>query len=172
MKKIIKRKNVAEPADLVMPEAQNDLTGLVNKMCDQLVSLEKKLDTLINRAPDRAAAAGGDRFERPGRFRPAGRSGGSRYDERPRETNFTQAVCSECGKECEIPFKPTGDRPVYCRDCFSARKDSAPSKGGFGDRPRTGGFSRHRSFDNRAPSRGSGFAKRRGSFSPRRKERS
>ncbi len=29
-----------------------------------------------------------------------------------------KAICSECGKECEVPFKPTEGRPVYCRDCF------------------------------------------------------
>lgn len=30
-----------------------------------------------------------------------------------------QAVCSECKKRCEVPFKPTGDKPVYCSQCFS-----------------------------------------------------
>ena len=29
-----------------------------------------------------------------------------------------KATCSECGKECEVPFKPIEDRPVYCRDCY------------------------------------------------------
>lgn len=28
------------------------------------------------------------------------------------------AVCSECGKPCTVPFEPRGDRPVYCSDCF------------------------------------------------------
>ncbi|GMU84150.1 MAG: hypothetical protein AMXMBFR47_40200 [Planctomycetota bacterium] len=31
------------------------------------------------------------------------------------------AVCAECGKTTEVPFKPSGNRPVYCRDCFKAR---------------------------------------------------
>lgn len=31
-----------------------------------------------------------------------------------------KAVCAECGKPCEVPFRPSGDRPVYCRDCFAA----------------------------------------------------
>ncbi|HCM41845.1 MAG TPA: DNA-directed RNA polymerase [Candidatus Omnitrophota bacterium] len=39
----------------------------------------------------------------------------------PREM-FT-AVCTDCKKECQVPFKPSGDRPVYCKDCFSKRKD-------------------------------------------------
>ncbi len=30
-------------------------------------------------------------------------------------------VCAECGRQTEVPFEPRGDRPVYCRDCFSKR---------------------------------------------------
>ena len=39
---------------------------------------------------------------------------------------FYPAVCSECGQETEVPFAPTPGKPVYCRDCFQARKTSAP----------------------------------------------
>lgn len=34
---------------------------------------------------------------------------------------FTQVVCAGCGATTEVPFKPTGVKPVYCRDCFNAR---------------------------------------------------
>ncbi len=30
--------------------------------------------------------------------------------------------CSECGKDTQVPFKPSGDRPVYCRDCYMQKK--------------------------------------------------
>jgi len=30
--------------------------------------------------------------------------------------------CSECGQETEVPFKPDGERPVYCRDCYQKHK--------------------------------------------------
>ncbi|KON27820.1 DNA-directed RNA polymerase [miscellaneous Crenarchaeota group archaeon SMTZ-80] len=33
-------------------------------------------------------------------------------------------TCSECGQEAEVPFKPSGDRPVYCRDCYSKRRSN------------------------------------------------
>lgn len=39
--------------------------------------------------------------------------------ERP-ERQMYPAVCAECGKETEVPFKPFEDRPVYCRDCYNA----------------------------------------------------
>jgi CxxC-x17-CxxC domain-containing protein len=30
-------------------------------------------------------------------------------------------TCSSCGQQAEVPFQPRGDKPVYCRDCFSSR---------------------------------------------------
>lgn len=31
-------------------------------------------------------------------------------------------VCDSCGAETKVPFIPRGDRPVYCRDCYNARR--------------------------------------------------
>jgi CxxC-x17-CxxC domain-containing protein len=31
-------------------------------------------------------------------------------------------VCASCGKDTEVPFQPSGDRPVYCSDCFRKEK--------------------------------------------------
>ena len=42
--------------------------------------------------------------------------GGFRRDFGPREMH--KAVCADCGKECEVPFKPTEGKPVYCRECY------------------------------------------------------
>lgn len=53
-----------------------------------------------------------------------------------------KVICSDCGKECEVPFRPTGDRPVFCSTCFE-KHGSANSgkpqgrnyqKSGFGDK--------------------------------------
>ena len=30
--------------------------------------------------------------------------------------------CANCGRQTQVPFKPTGDRPVYCRDCYMQKK--------------------------------------------------
>ena len=30
--------------------------------------------------------------------------------------------CANCGTQTQVPFKPTGDRPVYCRDCYMQKK--------------------------------------------------
>lgn len=34
------------------------------------------------------------------------------------EKRMYKATCAQCGNDCELPFKPTSDRPVYCSDCF------------------------------------------------------
>ncbi|RJR25539.1 zinc-binding protein [Candidatus Microgenomates bacterium] len=33
------------------------------------------------------------------------------------------AVCAQCGKECEVPFEPRGDKPVYCNECYQQHKN-------------------------------------------------
>lgn len=45
------------------------------------------------------------------------RGNGNSYGSRPSREMFA-VKCSECGKDTEVPFKPSGDRPVYCSDCF------------------------------------------------------
>ena len=39
----------------------------------------------------------------------------------------TKTVCSQCGKETTVPFKPTQGRPVYCRECFQQRRSMGPA---------------------------------------------
>lgn len=47
---------------------------------------------------------------RKGGFRPGG----------PREMH--KATCADCGQETEVPFVPSADRPVYCRECYQKHK--------------------------------------------------
>lgn len=58
------------------------------------------------------------------------------FERGPRE--MFDVTCAECGKETQVPFKPTGDRPVYCRDCFQDKRPPRENRGGRGG----GGFNR------------------------------
>ncbi len=51
-----------------------------------------------------------------------GRGGGfgGRRNFGPREMH--KATCDECKKECEVPFKPTEGKPVYCKECYAKHK--------------------------------------------------
>jgi CxxC-x17-CxxC domain-containing protein len=81
-------------------------------------------------------------FRREGGNRFGGNRGGSRFGGdrggRPsfggrdnREKEMHSAVCTECKKDCEVPFRPTNGKPIFCKDCFS-RQDG-------GDRGERGG---------------------------------
>src|SRR5690349_12373827 len=37
----------------------------------------------------------------------------------------THAICSQCGKETTVPFRPSQGRPVFCRECFQQRRHMA-----------------------------------------------
>jgi len=66
-----------------------------------------------------------------GGFRGGGGGGGFRRSFGPREMH--KATCSECGKDCEVPFKPIEGKPVFCKDCYMKKKDN---RGGGGFRSR------------------------------------
>ena len=94
---------------------------------------------------------GGSRDE--GRGRPSygdkGRGGDRGGD---RETAMFQATCSECKKNCDVPFRPANDKPVYCSSCFSAKRerdDKEYKSGSFNREPKR--FSNDRPIDRPAP---------------------
>ncbi len=46
-----------------------------------------------------------------------------------RDKVMFKAICSECGKNCEVPFRPSGDKPVYCQDCFNRKREASDTRG-------------------------------------------
>lgn len=76
---------------------------------------------------DRRSSGGGRGFGGSrGGFGGRGRDSGSRDR---REMPMCDAVCAKCGKNCKVPFKPTGDKPVYCSDCFGNQRGEARPSG-------------------------------------------
>ncbi len=51
---------------------------------------------------------GGPRFDRGGFGGGNARGGKELFD----------AVCADCGTSCQVPFRPNGKKPVYCKECF------------------------------------------------------
>lgn len=98
--------------------------------------------------------SGGSRFggDRGGGRRSFGGGGGrsfGRSDDRPRE--MFKTVCSDCGKDCEVPFRPTTGKPVYCSDCFEKvggrSSDSGRSERPSFDRPQAPRVDNSKNFD-------------------------
>ena len=58
-----------------------------------------------------------------------------------RRVEMHDAVCDQCGKQCQVPFKPTGDKPVFCSDCFRKNEGSNGNSGSMNQRPVQSGVS-------------------------------
>jgi CxxC-x17-CxxC domain-containing protein len=82
-----------------------DIVRMITKMQEQLATLDKKLDALITKSQPQ----------------PKPSSQPPKHDHQQGRQMY-KATCADCKKDCEIPFKPMGDRPVYCQECFRRRK--------------------------------------------------
>jgi CxxC-x17-CxxC domain-containing protein len=111
--------------------AEPELPGLVEamaKLVERLEGMERKMDQVLGRVsnlPAEIRRAVQD-SQRPQVFHPPQSSSrpdqGPTQSQGPRERILHQAVCADCRKNCEVPFRPSGDRPVYCPECWAIRK--------------------------------------------------
>lgn len=86
-----------------------------------------------SRCPDCRAARKAERDSGGGGSSYGSYGGGGGASRGPREM-FT-ATCSGCGQEAQVPFQPSGDKPVYCSSCFQQRgggNRGGGSRGGYG----------------------------------------
>ena len=73
-----------------------------------------------NRCPDCRTARKNARQNGGGAT--GGYAGGSRGGFGGGAREMYTVTCSGCGNPAEVPFQPRGDKPVYCRDCFSQQR--------------------------------------------------
>jgi CxxC-x17-CxxC domain-containing protein len=81
--------------------------------------------------------SGRQEYDRPAR-RDFGGGGGQKYG-KPARRDFGgggrfgrqgmhQATCAKCGQQCEVPFKPKGDKPIYCKNCYKKDGNNGPKE--------------------------------------------
>ncbi len=121
MKKRTSSKSNAESA-----QVNPAVMGLIGAMQQQLANIEKKIDAILSKS---SSSQPSERrfptlFQRAPQHSQQAQPREERKDNNFRERVLHKAVCADCNKPCEVPFKPTGDRPVYCKDCFSKRRSS------------------------------------------------
>ena len=132
------KKRLKNKSSLFLKQDGPDIAGLILKVQQQLTFLEKKIDTLIGQSPEKPLEI--QRHPKPfQRFDHSHRQGEARQDNNYSQRVLHKAICADCNKECEVPFRPSQDRPVYCRDCFSKRKVGGSFKGNTDNRPRRAG---------------------------------
>ena len=156
MEKRVKRKSSS-----AAPQDEPGVADLINKMQQQLNAVEKKLDILIDQSSKKPFRS----FNRPHSHNRG------RQDSGPRERTYSRAICADCNKECELPFKPSGDRPVYCKECFSKRKPGNRFDSNRDNRSGGRDFSRPRRFDGRQGGKRQGPFTKKKPFFARRKKR-
>ena len=66
--------------------------------------------------------------------------GGGRGDREDRQ--MFSAICDKCGAECQLPFRPTGEKPVYCSNCFEKTGGRDGGERNFGGNRDFGGNNR------------------------------
>ncbi|MFH0985685.1 MAG: CxxC-x17-CxxC domain-containing protein [Candidatus Omnitrophota bacterium] len=105
-----------------------DLVSGMTRLVERLEALERKTEQVLSRVgllPNelRRAIQELSRPQAAHYSQPTPRPDQSfQQNQGPRERILYQAVCADCQKRCEVPFKPSGDRPVYCPECFAIRK--------------------------------------------------
>jgi len=120
-------KKSAKKAKASGPEMPGLVTAMM-KLVERLEALEKKTDLVLGRVSNlpsdmRQVVQNLQRSE-PSHHVPSAQNPGSQPQQNyaPRERILYKVVCADCCKSCEVPFKPSGDRPVYCPACFAIRK--------------------------------------------------
>lgn len=114
---------------------------------------------------DRGGSRSGGDFKRGGFGKPRFGGGGGKPSFRPsfnrneggrdgEQKEMFDATCTSCGRACQVPFRPSGDRPIFCKDCFSKENDRRgegpnDSRGRQDSAPRTSVIRRDDSFSQR-----------------------
>ena len=138
------KKRITRKKSVVTARKEPGIAELIAKVQQQLSAMEEKLDTLISQSSKRP-------FEKSYSQKPSRSFNRSdRYEKGgSRERTYTKATCAECNKECEIPFKPTGGRPVYCSECFAKQQGESSFGGNRNNRSGERSFARKGSSDKR-----------------------
>jgi len=129
MKKHAKVKASSKPSKKASKKSlktTDELPGIVSgmmKLVERLEVLERKTDSILGRVSNLPAEI----RQASQNLRLSIQADQGRVTVPPQNMNPIQriryhAVCASCCAECEVPFKPTGERPVYCKACFAKRK--------------------------------------------------
>ena len=126
MKKSAKKVKSAKRSKSSQPETQMpDLIAVMLKLTERLEAVERKMDLVISQTQQR----------------PQQQSHQAYQPQRPQEQNFNRApqqnqqhrpggkpmfpaVCADCKKNCEVPFRPSPERAAYCKECYGRRKNA------------------------------------------------
>ena len=127
-----KSKSLRTKATTILASKDQDVLSLLSTLVERLASFETKMDSVLKWVNSQSASKPFSSFPRPQGQTPRPMIREEHRDPRP----MYKAVCADCRSLCQIPFKPSGDRPVYCQECFRARKNNNLPDTRHAERPR------------------------------------
>ena len=117
-KKVAKKKIVKKKIDVgdLLVELQAGFDAIEDKL-DTLISRTASLSRTISTEYDPSFKTRASAAKKPP----------IPQDRNLRQRKMYKVICAQCKKECEVPFVPISNRPVYCKACYSNRRnDSRP----------------------------------------------
>lgn len=91
-------------------------------------AIEEKLDTLVSKSAVLTRMISTERDSGFKTHATLAKKPPIPQDRPPRERKMYKAVCAECRTSCEVPFEPRSDRPVYCKRCYSNRRNDTGAR--------------------------------------------
>ena len=111
--KPVKSKSIKSKSSSASVFANQDIVGLLTMLVQKLTSLEEKLDLVLSRLTLQPVAVPQKEFKPD--------YSSQRHTTSPRP--MYKVICADCGRHCEVPFRPSVGRPVYCKECFAIHKN-------------------------------------------------
>lgn len=148
--KAVKRSSKSSAPETEMP----DLVAVMLKLTERLEAVERKMDLVVSQTANRqnfqqnqprpqhhqpqhnhnqnqfSQPRPQQQFNQPRSEQNFNRAPQQQQHSQSQNQNrqggkpMFQAVCADCKKNCEVPFRPSADRATYCKECYSQRKNS------------------------------------------------
>lgn len=127
------------------PQVDPFLEGMMGKLLDRFALLERKMDAVISAVASVKSSGGQDARGSYGAHNSHGSHGsqgshgshGSYQDQNlqakervaRRERIMFEAICADCNAPCEVPFRPSEGRAIYCKECWAQRRAGGSGSG-------------------------------------------
>ena len=102
-----------------------DVEDLLSELQARFDVIEDKLDTLLSKSAVLSRMVSTERDPGFKTHATVAKKPPIPQDKNPRERKMYKVVCAQCKSNCEVPFVPKAGRPVYCKTCYSNRRNES-----------------------------------------------